>query len=318
MSKSKFTGTKRTIALFICSILCMLVCIAQIVEGCRMIKENNDAPPLSTKEDYDSFKDGQIVNGVVSELLFAVSDDENNVRLYFAATETKRIISFRCPNGSELSMEMNKLANGEQTEVYYKGKVGTFTDLYSSSIKKELTINYQLLKSKGVNISAQDVYTGLVVDMSPTDAGYSDKAITATFVGAVLMLLLSIVFLIYPVKNAYQTIAAEKGKYKPKLAVTKDDIKIETQGYYNSDEIKNDDFFVNTEYNIRDYGVHKDDSPADRSQLPTTKDDPAMNRSETGEALFYTGEVNEEGNFYVDSKREASTEFGKETQNKRY
>ena len=316
MSKSKFKGTKRTIALFICSILCMLVCITQIVEGCRMIKENNDAPPLSTKEDYDSFKDGQIVNGVVSELLFSAIDDETNVRLYFAATKTNHIITFRCPNESDLSKEMDKLANGEETEVYYKGKIGTFTDRYSFFIKRE--IFQHLLKNRSIDTSANEAYTGLVVDMSPPDAGYSEKAITATFVGAVLMLLLSIVFLIYPIKNAYQTIAAEKGKYKPKLAVTKDDIKIETQGYYNSDEIKNDDFFVNTEYNIRDYGVHKDDSPADRSQLPTTKDDPAMNRSETGEALFYTGEVNEEGNFYVDSKREASTEFGKETQNKRY
>ena len=168
-------------------------------------------------------------------------------------------------------------------------------------------------------MTSNEAYLGLVVDMVQPDAQYSEKAINATFVGAILMFALAVLLLIKPIKNAHESIAAEKGKYKPKLAVTKDDIDFEMQGYYTGEEQQNNGFFVNTEYNIRDYGASKeDDSPADRSQLPTSKDDPAMNRNEKGEPLFYTGEVNEEGNFYVSSQREATTEFGKETLNKRY
>ena len=329
MFKSKFTGTKRTIALFICSFICILLCISQIISGVRMIKENNDAPYLLTYKDYDSFKEGQVVNGVITEYVYRMDENSengmtNNIEsgngsliLYFAKSDTGKIMLFRAPVGSELASSMQQLHDGKISEVYYKGKVRTMSAKYSQAIKQELFFKRF---NKAVNINKNDVFLELMIDMSPTNAAYSQKAITATFVGAVLMFLIAGVFLIKPIKNAAETILSDKGKYKPKLAVTKDDLEFEMEGFYTGNEQKDDEFFVNTGYNIRNYGaVNKDEeSPADRSQLPTSKDDPAMNRGEKGEPLFYTGEVNEEGNFYVDSRRDAATEFGKESQIKRY
>ena len=324
MFKSKFTGTKRTIARFIIAIFFMMVCAAQIISGCRMIEANNTITTFSTYEDYDNFKPGQIVTGVIKDYAFSLTEnvDEDlgngSLILYFAKSSTGKIMLFRARVDSDMSELMSKLHKKEIDEVYYKGTVKTMTDRYSQALRQELFFK-QFDKEFDIKMTDKDTFLELMIDMSPTNAGYSQKAIIATFVGAALVFLAAILVMLKPIKDAYISVLSEKGGYLNKPVVEKDDLVFELQGFYEGEEQKNDDFFVNTDYNIRDYGVNKDnDSPADKSQLPTSKDDPAMNRGENGEALFYTGEVNEEGNFYVSSKREATTEFGKETLNKRY
>lgn len=335
MFKSKFTGTKRTIARFIIAIFFMMVCAAQIISGCRMIEANNTITTFSTYEDYDNFKPGQIVTGVIKDYAFSLTEnvDENqgggyvnpsvessngSLILYFAKSSTGKIMLFRARVDSPMSESMSKLHKKEIDEVYYKGVVKTMTASYSQTLRQKLFLK-QFKKDIDIKMSEKENFLELMIDMSPTNAGYSQKAIIATFVGAGLVFLAAILVMLKPIKDAYISVLSEKGGYLNKPVVEKDDLVFELQGFYEGEEQKNDDFFVNTDYNIRDYGVNKDnDSPADKSQLPTSKDDPAMNRGENGEALFYTGEVNEEGNFYVSSKREATTEFGKETLNKRY
>ena len=65
--------------------------------------------------------------------------------------------------------------------------------------------------------------------------------------------------------------------------------------------------------------MNKNESKADKRQLPSTKDDPALNRDENDQPLFYTdSKVNDEGNFYVDSKRESGSTFDDDSLTKKY
>lgn len=319
--QSNFTGTKRMIARFIAAILCAVLCVSQVIAGCRMIRDNDDLPPLSTSEDYDDFHDGMVINGMIDEVLFQALDDTNasgQINVYFARSKTDHVVAFRVPLGSKMDEQMEKLLTGEGEPVYYKGVARMATALYQTFLRREVDLR-QIKKQFTLSRPTKEAVTGLMVDVSPNDASYSEKAIVVTFVSAVLLLLAFLLLMWKPIRLMIETIASEKGKYQPELAVTKDDITFETQGFYNGEGPSDDSFFVNTDYNIRDYGVYKDeDSPADKSQLPSNSEDVAMNRNEQGDPLFYSGEVNEEGNFYVDSKREASTDFGKEMLNKRY
>ena len=43
-----------------------------------------------------------------------------------------------------------------------------------------------------------------------------------------------------------------------------------------------------------------------------------MNRNENDEPLFYSGAVNEEGNFYVDSQRKSESTFEEDSLTKKY
>lgn len=319
--KSNFTGTRRSIARIICALICVIVCVFQVTYGVKMIRENANDPPLSTSIHFDSFTENQIVVGELTKidgfLQLDPMDGTSILNYYFCISDTGHVMSFRTAPDSEMDFKMSQLYNGNTDKVYYKGIVKKMADKYYAAIRQDIAIK-KLSKKMDIDLAVKEALLDISIDVSPYDAAYSQKAITATFVGAVLMFLLAVLFMWKIFKNAVQTIAAEKGYYHPDLKVTKDDIEFEMEGMYNSDESNSESFFINTEFNTKDYGVYKENDRADRHQLPSAKDDPALNRNEKDEPLFYKGEVNEEGNFYVDSTRKAGTDFGQESLTKRY
>lgn len=319
--QSNFTGTRRSIARVICALICIIVCVFQVSYGMKMVKENAEEPPLSISMHFDSFKENQIVVGEITHIDAYIPldpmDGSGVMNFYFCLSDSGHIMTFRTLPDTPIDEHMAELISGKTDKILYKGQVKKLSDKFRTAILQDLKIK-KLSKKLNLDLKVDEALLDVEIDVSPYDASYSEKAIIATFVGAVLMFLLAVAFMWKIFRNAIESVAAETGHYKPKLKVTKDDIEFEMQGIYNSDESNSESFYINTEFNTKDYGVYKENDKADRSQLPSSKDDPALNRNENDEALFYTGEVNDEGNFYVDSTRKSATDFGNESLTKRY
>ena len=311
MKHSVFTGTKRAIARVIIAALCLAVAVFQVYQGLRMIEESDDNIPFVSSAQYDDLKEGDVIHGEIKEILTGFYADKENgeipTNVYFSLSDTGHIIVFRALPDTKMDKKLSDLQQNKGEPVMFKGKVRKMTNSYDVFLRRELW-SRKLQKKIDFDLTVKEAFLGIYIDAAEYDTAYSQKAIVATFVGAGLMVILAFLFLAKLFKNAYISIAAEKGKYQAEMKVTKDDIKFEMEGTYEGNEKYGDEFFVNTEYNIRDYGVNKNDSKADKRQLPSAKDDPALNRDENDQPLFYTdSNVNEEGNFYVDSKRESGS-----------
>ena len=271
MFKSNFTGTRRSIARLIIATICIVIAVFQVIEGMKMINNNKEMPDI-TVHDFDMLKYDQVVQGELKELFATMYLDKENgeepLDLYFAFTDSGHIMTFRAMPGSEMDSKLSDLFSGKTESVMYKGKVKKMTAAYHAAIRQNLGYG-KLSKKYKFEGSAKEVLLDYMIDASPYDSGYSQKAIIATFVGAGLMVLLAFLVLFKLIKNAIISIAAEKGHFKPELKVTKDDITFEMEGNYQGNEEYGEDFFVSTEYNIRDYGVNKNDSTADKRQLPS-------------------------------------------------
>ena len=322
MKHSSFTGTKRAIVRVIIAFFCLSVAVYQVYQGCRMLQESDNTVPYVTSANYDDLKEGDIIRGEISDILTMFYADketgETPTNVYFSLSDTGHFMAFRTLPNSTMDLKLSNLLTNKGDPVMFKGKVKKMTDSYYEFLKRELWVR-RIQKKIDFDLPAKEALPGLYIDAAEYDAAYSQKVIIVTFVGAGLMVILAGLFLAKLFKNAYISIAAEKGKYHAEMKVTKDDLKFEMEGNYEGNEKYGEEFFVNTEYNIREYGVNKNESKADKRQLPSTKDDPALNRDENDQPLFYTdSKVNDEGNFYVDSKRESGSTFDDDSLTKKY
>ncbi len=332
--KSSVAGSRWAIAKIIIAFICFGIAVYQLYAGFKMIEENKSYTDI-TASDYDDLEMDQIVQGEIKNIegYFMVSQNEGAILsanydntdtesgdttiVYCVRSDSGHLLAFRTLPDSKIDNQFYAVITGEADSVLFKGRVRGMTDPYRIGILNNLDhLTYS--KKLKLDMPAKEALLDYMVDANTYDSGYSEKAIKATFVGAVLMFIIGCLFLVTIVKNAIISVLAEKGKYKAKLKVTKEDIEFEMQGTYTGNEENGENFFVNTNYNIRDYGVNKNNSPADKSQLPSLSDDPALNRGENDEPVFYTESVNDEGNFYVDSKRKSDADYNRDGMTKKY
>ena len=133
---------------------------------------------------------------------------------------------------------------------------------------------------------------GQLIDITAADSTISEKAINATFIGAVLAFLMSLLLLRKTFKNVVISIMLRKHPEREKQLLNRDDYIFENEGLYTGNDEQGSDFFVNTEYNVRNEG--------DTKEAP----DELMTHMVAEGDLFYEGGLNEEGNFYVDSEKD--------------
>ena len=338
--------------------LCLVLMVGQIVAGCKMINSNEEERIQATSANYETLQPGTNVDGEITELFYSFpiemqsggSDEE--LIAYIVKSDTGKLMLLRVPVDSEISWELADFKEGKKDCVAYRGNVKTMGDAYYNAIAYILRAD-KLGKKIVVDGKINDLLLHNMIDITVATTRITQRVIVLTFVGAGLMLIIALLILRKTFKNAVDSVMSAKGKYNVNYKVTLDDITFENEGVYEGNEQYGDGFFVNTEYNIRNEGamtkrkkpikvssvtrtteegeteeqifsntVHTTDSDGteyvDMSDLPTVYEDAAVNRTADDQPLFYTGEVNEEGNFYVDSTRKSSSTFDSDGFLKKY
>ena len=358
MFKGSFRGERWEMAKVIMAAICLAMMVAQIVAGYNMINSNEEERIQATSANYETLQPGINVDGEITELFYSFpiemesggSDEE--LIAYIVKSDTGKLMLLRAPVDSEISWELADLKEGKKDSVAYRGNVKTMGDAYYSAIASTLRFN-KLGKKIVVDGKINDLLLHNMIDITAATTRITQRVIVLTFVGAGLMLIIALLILRKTFKKAVDSVRSAKGKYKVDYKITKDDITLENEGIYEGNEAYGKDFFVNTEHNIRNEGamlkrkkpikvssvtrtteqgeteeqvfsntIHTTDSDGteyvDMSDLPTVYEDAAVNRTADDQPLFYTGEVNEEGNFYVDSTRKSSSTFDSDGFLKKY
>ncbi len=312
--KSNFAGGAWEKAKFIMALLCLIIMVIQVKSGIDMINANNNLPPLVT--DFDSVSAGQSIRGVIThfegmidtqkemevangagKLDLSQSGNIEEVNMYVYVTESKHILIFRTKKDTPISSQLSELNSQKRDSVQFRGYVREMKDNTHTILNTYLIYN-NFMKKNDIPGSMQAAITGLEVDITTPDDKISDKAITATFIGAVLMLLLALLLLRKSFKDMVETLYFRKHPEKEKRLLSRDGVIFENEGMYKGAEDTKGEFFVNTEHNIRGEG-----------NLSKEPED-LMTHMISEEELFYQGGLNEEGNFYVDSENKTVTGYG--------
>ena len=99
------------------------------------------------------------------------------------------------------------------------------------------------------------------------------------------------------------------GKCEPELKIRKEDLVLENVDTYRGSDNDSDSFYVNTDYNIHrddgassseEYHFTKSEEQAAEEPLPDEAVPPAAPMRPNDDVSFYSGGLNEEGNFYVE------------------
>lgn len=314
--KSPFRGGAWEKFKIIMAIFCLIVMVLQIKSGIDMINENNNLPPLVTN--YDSVSAGQSIRGEITHFEAVIDTSKETeiaggagkidfgqsagasiepVKMYIYITDAKQILVFRTTGKSSIDSQLSQLSSKQIDSVQFRGYVREMKT-NSVSILNTYLLYTNFIKNHNLEGGTQDTMMRLEVDITAPDSKISDKAIIATFVGAVLMFLLALLFLKKIIKNAYISIYLSKHPEEGKRLLSRNGVIFEDEGLYQGSEKTNGEFFVNTEHNVRGEGSF-DEQPEELMTHMVADGD-----------FFYEGGLNEEGNFYIDSETKTVTRYG--------
>lgn len=295
MSKSSFRGGRWEIAKIIMAMLCLILMVYQIISGYDMIKTNNNLPPYFTQSQFETLESNQQIRGQVTDVAAEFTGDEatneTDLRYYIVLTEHDKIMILRTKSSDAINTEILKLREGEIDSFEFRGYVRPLTERNTAALNIYL-VSTAFLKKRGISGGTHDAMLGQLIDITAADSTISEKAINATFIGAVLAFLMSLLLLRKTFKNVVISIMLRKHPEREKQLLNRDDYIFENEGLYTGNDEQGSDFFVNTEYNVRNEG--------DTKEAP----DELMTHMVAEGDLFYEGGLNEEGNFYVDSEKD--------------
>lgn len=167
--------------------------------------------------DYENLKNGEMVYGKIESASFlfgTISVGEKELNYYLVKTDNNRILTFRTEVDSECDIEFAKVLKGQQSRKYFIGYVKAMTEADRRTISAK-TLSDNTLLNMGIRTGFNKASLNQVVDASIYKE-YSDEGVViATVVGGLFMLVLSILFLKKPIKNAIYCIGVSRGKIKP-------------------------------------------------------------------------------------------------------
>ncbi len=302
MKYHAFQGTRMEIFRIVMAVICLLVMFGQIKSGMDMIAANNNLPPMV--DSFENLENDSLITGVLTRIDgeyigdSAISNSQEvQLRYLFVVTENDHILVLRVMPQSEIDQQINRLRRGLVDKIVFKGKVSHMTDTNIGALNMYLmSSNY--LRRNEIKSGTQRAMLRQQIDITTVTDTFSDKAITFTFIGAVLMFLLSLVFLRKLFKNLWYNYLVKKGLIEETHLLDKKDYTFENEGLYTGADENNGEFFVNTEHNVRNEGTFEQ------------QDNNMMTHFTAAGDFFYEGGVNEEGNFYVDENTQTQTVNG--------
>lgn len=309
MKKSSFQTSIWERIKLIAAAVCFVLMILQIYSGIKMLNTNTELPPEVKYDHFDSVSTGSEISGklthcegwfnmAIEDIMADSLNSGSGLMCYLVLTDTDHIIVFRAPGGSKFSKAMQSLIKGETESVDYRGKVkGLPTDIILA-LKNYISTRH-VMEKNNLKGKSSDAILGTMVDASDIGAGFSDKEIFVTFIGVILLLIVFLLLINKTVYNTIYTVKVNKGEIYESRVLDRKDYIFENEGFYDG-STQNNDFFVNTEHNVRNEGSTDDEAPED-----------LMTHMVSQGEFFYEGGTNEEGNFYVDSEKKTVTPYSK-------
>ena len=249
MKDKAITGGKWDITKIILAILSFICFIYMLCAGADMINANSDSGRKITPADYGNLTVGETVNGKLNNIIMEYQGDESAdstiVSYYLVKSDDDRLITFRTESGSECDNEMQMLLRGGADEVLFRGYVKEMKDTNKAMLNIQRIADNTLIENN-IDGAWSEVLISQVIDITEYDAQISDKAIICTFVGAGIMLLLTVLFLRKTVKNVIYSIQVAKGIIVPETN-TKPEKELETEKFFDGGVNEQGFFYVGYE-----------------------------------------------------------------------
>ncbi len=312
------TADKVLIARVIIAFLLLILCGNQIYWGIRMVMSNAVPPTVIVNGDYSKITSNEEVQGTIDNIVYEYHGDDvlngQAVRYYLSKTSDRRLISIRVIDGSQMDSQLNALKRGEIQDVDYRGRVHDMKDLNKSMLNLQIIAD-RVISLNDVDGGTQYAMVPYVIDVVDRNATIDTRSIVFTFVGAALALIAAFLVIRKPLKLIIESYRLRKGTYESERKVTLDDLVFENEGYYEGLKEGENEFFVNTEYNIRNEGdteairdrreadAARSEGGSEADKAGSQADGQAQTKPEPqGEISYYKSDVSEDGNFFIDDK----------------
>ena len=286
--------------------------LVEIVAAVKMLNQMTMEYKSISAADYDNLKDDIMVKGTIdrSDVILSFPDTTANqepVLVLVVLSEKKHIMAFSAvsKSSSDIYHEAQKMVNGEISSITYQGKVRRMNDFTMQSIETNMSLNNTYYPYK---LSSQS-FIGQIINVGEIDKNYTWSAFIASVAGAVVMLAVILFVMKKSINNMIYGILVQRGKIEPELKIRKEDLVLENVDTYRGSDNDSDSFYVNTDYNIHrddgassseEYHFTKSEEQAAEEPLPDEAVPPAAPMRPNDDVSFYSGGLNEEGNFYVE------------------
>ncbi len=260
------------VKLFI-GITCILLVWVQLSAASKMISENNTEVKMITPQEYVGLQFGQEVAAEVKkeDIIMNFVGSSGTMSYYLVKTDDDHAVIMRPLWGGECDSAMREMLQGKRDSIVYKGRINIVPETDMAELNLTILSGDELYK-KGMSRHVDDVILKYSIDIELYDAKAHTKYIIATIVGAVVMLAAAVWAFWKPFKKLGYRYAVMLGKVELDL-IKKEDLPVE-QGWFTGEEDK-----------------------IDIDSLPDRPIDENFEKVD-----FYESGVNQEGNFYVETK----------------
>lgn len=292
----------------ICAALTFILLIMQIVAAYKMMSFNGgEGLKKLNGTDYFDMTIGEEVCGTAENIVYELDDEEENLAYYLMRVDDKLVI-LRTSINTATDKSIKSVMYGNTKSFEYRGIVHKITDNEMAGLKLNLIVGNQMKKWGMTGKIADHLVMTEKIDITSYNTTISPELIGFTIAGIPIVLVLTILFARKPVKNLIYAYSVKSGRIKRNNAFTKDDAIFEKEGLYEKGDT-GENFYVNTEYDVwtkNDYGIPDEHLHGFKFKVfgqeceyvSPTSDTPETKSDEEG---FYTGGLNLDGNFYVET-----------------
>ncbi|MBR2176071.1 MAG: hypothetical protein IJ861_03880 [Clostridia bacterium] len=341
MFKSFSAVGKWEILKIIMVILCVLMAVNQFIAANNMMAKNEEKPIAITPDDYDQLIVGKTVTGKVGKYMasFPGQLGDNTYHYYTFVTNDDRIMVFRTLPESSFDFAMKTIeyknipadepdsdnnensAQEPEIQIEYTGIVRPMTDSDKYICNMQFVADNTLHKND-IIAESEDIYVTNLIYVTDGGESIPVNTIVVTIIGGFVMLALIPLIMRKTIKDIIYTIQVKNGTAPvPEPEIRQEDLVFELEGFYEGNDQLGDDFYVNTEFNIRDQGstdeirrrikerMERSAAAARQADEEEQRTDSEVERTEpqkpwVTDDFFYSSGINEEGNFYVETDPE--------------
>lgn len=286
----------------------------QIYYLVTLVKYNSKEYKSVDIDDYSSISAGDEVKGSVSsEDVFAYLNlAEKGIvqRLIAVSDSSGKFFVLSAEQGEELSgnyENIGKLQEGDIGSFSFKGKAQNLSDKNKMKVLNSIRSGGKTLSERAV--TANDI-SGIMIKMNEASSDEDNTYFIMAVIGMLFIFGLIVLLLWKFVNNFIYGILVNKGKIEPELKIRKEDLfDPNSENYVGSDE-DSDSFYVNTEHDaVHNTGGKAEDAEA-AAEFHFTKKmngsgsikyEPKEPTFSDGSPIdFYSGGVNDDGNFFID------------------
>ena len=275
IDRKKFMLTWWDKTKLVIGVVCLLFVWVQLSAASKMITENNTEVRMITPQEYVGLNFGDEVAAEVKkeDMLIRFIGSSDTMSYYLVRVSDDHAVIMRPLLGSACDGAMGEMLHGKRDSITYKGRVNIVPETDMAELNLVILSGDELYK-RGMSRHVNDVILKYSIDITLYDAMAHTKYIIATIVGALVMLAAAVWAFWKPFKKLGYRYAVMFGKVELDL-IKKEDLPVE-QGWFTGD--------------------------GDKVDIDSLPDRPIDENFEKVD--FYESGVNQEGNFYVETKDE--------------